>query len=194
MSEDQLNIGALTPIDIEEDLKKSFMAYAMAVIVSRALPDVARRPQARASAHPLFDDGTGRDPGQALPQERPHPSATAWVNTTPMATVPSTTPWCAWRRISPPAARWWRARATSAPWTATARRPCVTPRRAFQAFHGDGARSRQGNGGFLPQLRRDADAARRAARALPKPAGQRLAGHRRGHGHQHTAAQPRRGH
>ena len=40
MSEDQLNIGALTPIDIEEDLKKSFMAYAMAVIVSRALPDV----------------------------------------------------------------------------------------------------------------------------------------------------------
>ena len=40
MSEDQMNIGALTPIDIEEDLKKSFMAYAMAVIVSRALPDV----------------------------------------------------------------------------------------------------------------------------------------------------------
>ena len=35
-----MNIGALTPIDIEEDLKKSFMAYAMAVIVSRALPDV----------------------------------------------------------------------------------------------------------------------------------------------------------
>ena len=40
MAEDIYNIGALTPIDIEEDLKKSFMAYAMAVIVSRALPDV----------------------------------------------------------------------------------------------------------------------------------------------------------
>ena len=40
MAEDLNNIGALTPIDIEEDLKKSFMAYAMAVIVSRALPDV----------------------------------------------------------------------------------------------------------------------------------------------------------
>ena len=38
MSDDR-NIGALTPIDIEEDLKKSFMSYAMAVIVSRALPD-----------------------------------------------------------------------------------------------------------------------------------------------------------
>ncbi|HIU34456.1 MAG TPA: DNA gyrase subunit A [Candidatus Pullichristensenella excrementigallinarum] len=39
MSE-EMRIGNLTPIDIEEDLKKSFMSYAMAVIVSRALPDV----------------------------------------------------------------------------------------------------------------------------------------------------------
>ncbi len=34
------NIGHLTPIDIEDELKKSFISYAMAVIVSRALPDV----------------------------------------------------------------------------------------------------------------------------------------------------------
>ena len=40
MSEDNLNIGRLMPIDIEEELKKSFISYAMAVIVSRALPDV----------------------------------------------------------------------------------------------------------------------------------------------------------
>ena len=37
---DQFNIGNLMPIDIEEELKKSFISYAMAVIVSRALPDV----------------------------------------------------------------------------------------------------------------------------------------------------------
>ncbi len=37
---DQFNIGNLTPLDIEEELKKSFISYAMAVIVSRALPDV----------------------------------------------------------------------------------------------------------------------------------------------------------
>ncbi|MBQ4452068.1 MAG: DNA gyrase subunit A [Clostridia bacterium] len=37
---DQYNIGNLTPLDIEEELKKSFISYAMAVIVSRALPDV----------------------------------------------------------------------------------------------------------------------------------------------------------
>ena len=35
-----MNIGHLMPVDIEEELKKSFISYAMAVIVTRALPDV----------------------------------------------------------------------------------------------------------------------------------------------------------
>ena len=39
MPEDK-NIGHLMPIDMEDELKKSFISYAMAVIVSRALPDV----------------------------------------------------------------------------------------------------------------------------------------------------------
>ena len=34
------NVGHLTPIELEDELKKSFISYAMAVIVSRALPDV----------------------------------------------------------------------------------------------------------------------------------------------------------
>ncbi len=34
------NIGQLMPIDMEHEFKKSFISYAMAVIVSRALPDV----------------------------------------------------------------------------------------------------------------------------------------------------------
>ena len=37
---DHFNIGNLTPLDVEDELKKSFISYAMAVIVSRALPDV----------------------------------------------------------------------------------------------------------------------------------------------------------
>ena len=37
---DEFNIGKLTPLNIEEELKKSFISYAMAVIVTRALPDV----------------------------------------------------------------------------------------------------------------------------------------------------------
>ena len=37
---DEKNIGHLMPLDIEDELKKSFISYAMAVIVTRALPDV----------------------------------------------------------------------------------------------------------------------------------------------------------
>ena len=37
---DEFNIGNLMPIDMEDEMKKSFIAYSMAVIVSRALPDV----------------------------------------------------------------------------------------------------------------------------------------------------------
>ena len=37
---DEKNIGTLIPLDVEDELKKSFISYAMAVIVTRALPDV----------------------------------------------------------------------------------------------------------------------------------------------------------
>ena len=37
---DEKNIGTLIPLDVEDELKKSFIPYAMAVIVTRALPDV----------------------------------------------------------------------------------------------------------------------------------------------------------
>ena len=37
---DDKNIGHLMPLNIEDELKTSFISYAMAVIVSRALPDV----------------------------------------------------------------------------------------------------------------------------------------------------------
>ena len=37
---DDMNIGNLMPIDMEDELKKSFIAYSMAVIVGRALPAV----------------------------------------------------------------------------------------------------------------------------------------------------------
>ena len=37
---DEQNIGNLMPLELEDELKKSFISYAMAVSVSRALPDV----------------------------------------------------------------------------------------------------------------------------------------------------------
>ena len=40
-------------VPIEEEMKRSYLDYAMSVIVSRALARRARRPQAGAAAHPL---------------------------------------------------------------------------------------------------------------------------------------------
>ena len=34
------NLGSVYPITIEEEVQKSYLTYAMSVIVSRALPDV----------------------------------------------------------------------------------------------------------------------------------------------------------
>ncbi|MCR6650570.1 MAG: hypothetical protein NVV73_03240 [Cellvibrionaceae bacterium] len=42
----------IEPISIIEEMQRSYLDYAMSVIVARALPD-ARWPQARAPAHSL---------------------------------------------------------------------------------------------------------------------------------------------
>ena len=55
-------------------------------------------------------------------------------------------------------------------------------------------RHRRGDGRLRGQLRRHRRRAVGPAGAVPEPAGQRITGHRRRHGHQHPAAQPRRGH
>ena len=34
------DIARIRPLDIEQEMKKSFISYAMAVIINRALPDV----------------------------------------------------------------------------------------------------------------------------------------------------------
>jgi len=36
----QLNIEKITPVNIEDEMKRSYIDYAMSVIVGRALPDV----------------------------------------------------------------------------------------------------------------------------------------------------------
>ena len=57
----------------------------------------------------------------------------SWVTSTPTATAPSTTPWCAWPRTSPSAIRWSTATATSARSTATPPPPCATPSAGWPA-------------------------------------------------------------
>ncbi len=45
--------GDISPISITTEMKKSYLDYAMSVIVSRALPGRARRPEAGPPPHPL---------------------------------------------------------------------------------------------------------------------------------------------
>jgi len=45
----------LIPINIEDEMKRSYLDYAMSVIIGRALPDVRDGLKARAPAHPLWN-------------------------------------------------------------------------------------------------------------------------------------------
>ena len=43
-------LGKVNPVNIENEMRSSYLDYAMSVIVSRALPDVTNR--RRAAGHP----------------------------------------------------------------------------------------------------------------------------------------------
>jgi hypothetical protein len=45
----------ISTITIEDELKRSYLDYAMSVIVSRALPDARDGSEAGAPPHPVFD-------------------------------------------------------------------------------------------------------------------------------------------
>ena len=51
--------GSVLPIDINEEVKKSYMDYAMSVIVGRALPDVrdGLKPVQRRILYAMYDEG-----------------------------------------------------------------------------------------------------------------------------------------
>ena len=124
--------GNRIPIAIEEEMKSSFMDYAMSVIVSRALPDVrdGLKPVHRRilyAQHRLNNvwnravhqvRARGRRRARQVPPARRHGRPT--------------TPWCAWRRTSPCATRSSTGRATSARSTAIRRRPTATPSAAWR--------------------------------------------------------------
>ena len=53
----------LIEVDIEKEMKKSFLDYSMSVIVSRALPDVrdGLKPVHRRILYTMFENGIGPD-------------------------------------------------------------------------------------------------------------------------------------
>src|SRR6185437_3284003 len=65
--------GSVEPIEIQEEMERSFLEYSMSVIVSRALPDVrdGLKPVHRRILYSMFD--------QSLRPDRPHVKCAAVV-------------------------------------------------------------------------------------------------------------------
>ena len=187
--------GFIEPIEIQEEMERSFLEYSMSVIVSRALPDVrdGLKPVHRRILYSMFD--------QNLRPDRPHVKCAEVVGEV-MGT--------------------YHPHGDSAIYDAlvrmvqdfSLRHPLIDghgnfggtgPRRGSggHALHRVPARSRSPSSSWPASTRRRSTSSRTTPTAteeptvlparVPQPAGQRLAGDRRGHGHQHPAAQPGRG-
>ena len=185
--------GRIEPRELEQEMRSSFLDYAMSVIVGARAARRARRPEAGPPPRPLrmWDagyrpgrpyvkcaNGRRRGDGQLPPARR-------------RGDLRHARP--AWRSRSRCATRSSTARATSARSTTTRRPRCGTPRRGSRARDRDAAGDRRRHGRLRAELRRVEARAARAAVPVPEPARQRLLRHRRRDGDEHPAAQPRRG-
>ena len=88
------------PISIEEEIRRSYLDYAMSRHRRAGAPRRPRRPEARPPPRPLRDVGAGEPRRQAATRSRPASSATSWASTTRTATRRSTTRSSGWRRTS----------------------------------------------------------------------------------------------
>ena len=122
----ELTDGNIIRVDISDEMRKSYLDYAMSVIVGRALPDVSDglKPVHRRILYAMHE--AGLTPDKAFVKSV-RVVGDVMAHFHPTATPPSTIPSSAWPRNFPCVIPWWTATATSARSTATRRRPCVTP-------------------------------------------------------------------
>ena len=181
------------PVNIEDEMKRSYMDYAMSVIIGRALPDArdGLKPAHRRVLYGMKTMGLSstrgyrkcaKIVGEVMGNFHPHGDASIYDTLVRLAQ------------------------------DFNMRYPLVDGQGNFGSIDGDppggdavhrgapqGARrrhddgSRQGDRRLHAQLRRDDRRADRPAGAVPEPAGQRIGRHRRRHGDQRPAAQPARG-
>ena len=109
-------------VDLKKTMETSYIDYAMSVIASRALPDVrdGLKPVQRRILYSMIElNNTENVPVSLVIQ---------WVNTIHMVTVLFTEHWLIWLRNGLPDIRSLTGMETSALWTVTEQRLCVTQR------------------------------------------------------------------
>lgn len=119
--------------ELDTEVKKSFMAYSMAVIINRALPDVrdGLKPVHRRILYDMNELG--------MTPDKPFRKSARIVGDVlgkyhPMVIQAFTAPLCALRRILTYATHWLKGRAISALSTATALQLCVIQRQSSAAL------------------------------------------------------------
>ena len=184
------------PVNIEDEMKRSYMDYAMSVIIGRALPDV------RDGLKPAHRRGAVRACGRwAWPSNRPYRKCAKIVGEVIGNYHPARRR-AGLRHAGAPgpgastcATPWSTARGTSDRSTATRRRPTATPRRACKALAEEMMADLDKE---TVDLAPNFDETTEEPTVLPTPFPnllvERLGGHRGGHGDEHPAAQPDRAH
>ena len=182
------------PVSLEEEMRRSYLDYAMSVIVGRALPDVrdGLKPVHRRVLFAMHEANNvwnrpyvkcARVVGDVMGKYHPH-GDTAIYDTLVRMAQDFSHALHADRR--PGQLRLGRRRQR--------RRPCATRSAGSTRIASELlADIDKETVDFVPELRRQGAGADGPADAAPEPAGQRLLRHRGRHGDQHPAAQPRRG-
>ena len=122
-----LEANPIQPIDIEDEMRASYLDYAMSVIIGRALPDArdGLKPVHRRVLFLMHELSNGHN---RTTRSRPVSSVTSSVSITRTVIRRSTTPWSEWRKISHCDTCSLTGKETSEASTATRLQPCVTPK------------------------------------------------------------------
>ena len=186
------DLGDVRAIRIEDEMRVSYLDYAMSVIVARALAGRARRPQAGPPPDPLHDGRDGALRHELLPQVRGHRRRGD-------GQVPPARRRRPLRRARPAGAGLLHALpARRRPGQLRLRRRRLGRRHALHGgaphrdLGGDARRHRQGHRRLRRELRRHPEGAVGPAGEAAQPADQRLLRDRGGHGDQHPAPPPGR--
>ncbi len=190
---DELNQSITTPVDIESEMKKSYLDYAMSVIIGRALPDVrdGLKPVHRRILFGMYELGLtstksyrkcAKIVGEVLGKFHPHGDTPVYDALVRMAQT---------FNMRYPLVD--EAREILVRLTAILRRPCGIPKRVFRKSPRKCSRtSKKETVDFVPNFDESEQGAGRSPHAHSQSSGQRFVGYRRRNGHQHSAAQPER--